>query len=50
METLVWMKMVPDVVEDLEIAADGTSLDTDLCRNLKRYRSCCLTSIADAAG
>lgn len=32
MNILVLLKMVPDVVEELEVAADGASLDTDFLR------------------
>ena len=32
MKILVLLKMVPDVVEELEVAADGASLDTDFLR------------------
>jgi electron transfer flavoprotein beta subunit len=32
MNTLVLMKMVPDVVEEMEVAADGKALDTEFLR------------------
>lgn len=32
MKILVVLKMVPDIVEELEVAADGASLDTDFLR------------------
>ena len=32
MKTLVLMRMVPDIVEELEVAPDGRSLDTDFLR------------------
>ena len=32
MNILVLMKMVPDVVEELEVAPDGASLDTEFLR------------------
>ena len=32
MNLLVLLKMVPDVVEELEIASDGAALDLDVLR------------------
>ncbi|MBI3484566.1 MAG: electron transfer flavoprotein subunit beta/FixA family protein [Acidobacteria bacterium] len=38
MNTVVLLKMVPDVVEELEVAADGRSLDTEFLRLILNER------------
>jgi len=38
MKILVLMKMVPDIVEDLEVAGDGTSLDQEYLRFIVNER------------
>ena len=38
MKILVLMKMVPDIVEELEVAADGTSLDQEYLRFIVNER------------
>ena len=38
MDILVLLKMVPDVVEELEVAADGKSLNTDFLRTIVNER------------
>jgi len=38
MKILVLMKMVPDVVEELEVGSDGTSLDQEYLRFIVNER------------
>ena len=38
MKILVLMKMVPDIVEELEVASDGTSLDREYLRFIVNER------------
>ena len=38
MKILVLMKMVPDIVEELEVAGDGTSLDQEFLRFIVNER------------
>ncbi|MBI5393936.1 MAG: electron transfer flavoprotein subunit beta/FixA family protein, partial [Verrucomicrobia bacterium] len=38
MDILVLMKVVPDVVEELEVGADGKSLDTSFLRTILSER------------
>ena len=38
MKILVLMKMVPDIVEELEVASDGTSLDQEYLRFIVNER------------